>query len=279
MTRAPENLLNARRLLLDHLEPHGLAPAEVGIVGDSAHRGGYHCGLDRVDLDDYSVDESPRDQNYLTDLAAGLDVGTFAYRTHNLRTFSVWCVAQCEAGAPDALNIREIIYSPDGLIVKRWDRLRKRTTGDSSHLWHTHFSFFRDSVKMNRDLRPLFRRYLTTIGLIVPPAPAPEVTDMELSDTLTGNTGHAGRTVDNVLTDLENLRNWLITPVGQYTLSAPMPDSPLARLLALAGRDFTNEPEIVSGVLAGLTPEKIAAAIPADMAKRVADELSARLAA
>ncbi|WP_037684611.1 hypothetical protein, partial [Streptomyces griseus] len=72
----------------------------------------------------------------------------------------------CTAGAPDTRDIREIIYSPDGQTVKRWDRLGKRSTGDSSHLWHTHFSFFRDSIKAGRDLTPLFRRYLTSIGLI-----------------------------------------------------------------------------------------------------------------
>ncbi|MER7168794.1 hypothetical protein ABT336_22345, partial [Micromonospora sp. NPDC000207] len=41
-----------------------------------------------------------------------------------------------------------------------------RSSGDNSHLWHTHFSFFRDSTKAGRDQRPLFHRYLTTIGLI-----------------------------------------------------------------------------------------------------------------
>lgn len=45
----------------------------------------------------------------------------------------------------------------------------------------------------------------------------------------------------------------------------------------LAGRDFTDEPAIVAGVLAGLSPEAIAAAIPLDLADRVADELARRL--
>ncbi|RLK13333.1 putative peptidoglycan binding protein [Micromonospora sp. M71_S20] len=178
MTRAPQNLLAVRRLLLDHLniDPDAvrgqdLEPAEVGIVGDPAHRGGYHCGSDRVVTRDYSVVESPRDSAGLTLDAAALDVGLFEVRaggrTHNLRTFSTWCVAQCVAGTPDSRDIREIIYSPDGKVVRRWDRLRKRTSGDSSHLWHTHFSFFRDSIKANRDQTPLFRRYLTSIGLTV----------------------------------------------------------------------------------------------------------------
>ncbi|MEK8110074.1 hypothetical protein NKG94_48450 [Micromonospora sp. M12] len=63
-------------------------------------------------------------------------------------------------------DIREIIYSANGTTVKRWDRLGERTSGDSSHRWHTHFSFFRDAIKAGRDQRPLFRRYLGTIGLL-----------------------------------------------------------------------------------------------------------------
>ncbi|GHJ11227.1 hypothetical protein TPA0907_55940 [Micromonospora humidisoli] len=175
MTTAPANLMAVRRLLLDHLGPHGLDSAEVGIVGNPAHRGGYHCGSDRVVNNDYSVVESSRDRTGLTLYASGLDVGTFSIRvggtTHNLQTFSTWCVAQCQAGAPDTRDIREIIYSPDGKVVRRWDRLGKRTSGDDSHLWHTHFSFFRDAIKAGRDLTSLFRRYLISIGLIQAPKP------------------------------------------------------------------------------------------------------------
>ncbi|MCX5066893.1 hypothetical protein OOJ91_13660 [Micromonospora lupini] len=177
MTRAPSNLQAVRSLLLAHLNvdpnsdrPADLEPAEVGIVGDPAHRGGYHCGSDRVVTNDYSVVESSRDRAGLTLDAAALDVGGFsvrsAGRTHTLPSFSLWCVGQCAANAPDTRDIREIIYSPDGTTVKRWDRLGKRSSGDSSHRWHTHFSFFRDAIKAGRDQRPLFRRYLSSIGLL-----------------------------------------------------------------------------------------------------------------
>lgn len=170
MTSAPNNLLAVRQLLLTHLniDPNtnrsqDLESDEVGIVGDPAHRGGYHCGSDRVVTNDYSVVESPRDQNGLSLYSCGLDVGLFQVGTHNLPSFSNWLVNQCANNAPDTLDIREIIYSPDGKIVKRWDRLRKRSTGDSSHLYHTHISFFRDAIKVGRDQTPVFNRYLTTI--------------------------------------------------------------------------------------------------------------------
>ncbi|WP_431892647.1 hypothetical protein [Micromonospora haikouensis] len=177
MTRAPANLIAVRTLLLTHLDvdpkssrSQDLEPAEVGIVGDASHRGGYHCGEDRVVSGDYSVVESSRDRTGLTEDSAALDVGQFSVksggRTHDLRSFSAWCVQQCTAGAPDTRDIREIIYSPDGKTVRRWDRLGKRSTGDSSHLWHTHFSFFRDAIRAGRDQTALFRRYLTEIGLL-----------------------------------------------------------------------------------------------------------------
>lgn len=51
----------------------------------------------------------------------------------------------------------------------------------------------------------------------------------------------------------------------------------IAAVNAAMGQHDVNEAEIVAGVLAGLTPEKIAAAIPPAQAIAVADELYARL--
>ncbi|NJP32409.1 hypothetical protein [Micromonospora thermarum] len=275
MTRAPENLLALRGLLLAHLNvdpktvrSQDLEPAEVGIVGDSNHRGGYHCGSDRVVANDYSVVESPRDSSGLTLDAAALDVGLFQVGsgggTHTLRTFSVWCVQQCVANAPDARDIREIIYSPDGRTVRRWDRLGRRTTGDNSHLWHTHFSFFRDSIKAGRDQTPLFRRYLASIGLLEDDMPLTDA-DQPIIKAAVHNTpiGRSGVTIGEVLDQVRMLPGQVEALRNQLT--------------QLAARDFTDEPAIIQGVLAGLTPEKIAAAIPPTLAKQVADELARRL--
>ena len=56
-----------------------------------------------------------------------------------------------------------------------------------------------------------------------------------------------------------------------------------AQVRELTGKDVVDEGVIVAGVLAGLDPEAIAAAVaaalPADQAQRVADELASRLAA
>jgi len=262
VTRAPANLLTVRTLLLDNL---GIAPAGVGIVGDPAHQGGYHCGSDRVVTNDYSVVESPRDGAGLTDFASALDVGEFAYGAHNLRTFSLWCVGECVKGAADTRDIREIIYSPDGTTVKRWDRLGKRTTGDDSHLYHTHFSFFRDATKAGRDLTPLFRRYLQSIGLIKGSALMADATQnvQDLHDAYYDrDQGFAIGKGDPINRyELERHALWAIlngTGSGAFLVQS------LSRievaLATLAGRDFTNEPEIAAAVLRGLTPEMFAQA-------------------
>ncbi|MBX7266041.1 hypothetical protein KIF24_08405 [Micromonospora sp. Llam7] len=296
MTRAPANLLAVRSLLIEHLNrdpdrvrDEDLEPNEVGIVGDANHRGGYHCGSDRIVTNDYSVVESSRDRNGLTLDAAALDVGLFRVtsggRNHNLSTFSTWCVAQCVANAPDTRDIREIIYSPDGNVVRRWDRLGRRSTGDRSHLWHTHFSFFRDSIKANRDQRPLFHRYLSTIGLV----------KLEEND-MTPEEHNWLKTVHQNLTVLDG-RN----PIGQtYTRTTMGEDHtdpkfqvshPTLRSIgsqlsvlqtaveSLLNQDFADEQAIITGVLAGLTPQEIAAAIPPTVAEQVVTELSRRLAA
>jgi hypothetical protein len=170
-TFAPDRLQDARRFLLQHLEPFGLQPKEVGIVGDAPHAANgssYHLGKGQLRSDSYTITESSRDRNGLSNAASGMDIGEFTAtvdgKRHTLRSFSVWLVAQCKAGTADTADIREVIYSPDGNVVKRWDRLNRRTTGDSSHLWHTHISYFRDSE--HRDKTALFRRYLTEIGLL-----------------------------------------------------------------------------------------------------------------
>ncbi len=139
-------------------EKTGLPPNSLGVYPDDDHDGGYHCGWDRRRirngvLDDYSWQESPRDWNHKTDAARAFDCGSFS----RLQEMSVWIVQECQRGAPDTLDIREVIYSPDGAVVKRWDRLGIRSGGDDSHLFHTHFSFFADAEA--HDKLSVFQRF------------------------------------------------------------------------------------------------------------------------
>jgi hypothetical protein len=161
MTFAPPTLL----ALQDYLEQQTrLSAANLGIVGDARHQSGYHLGRDRIYSitgrrdQDYSVQTS-RDRSGLTDAASAMDIGSFP----RLRELSIFLVRRCRDGVPDTRDIREVIYSPDGRTVLRWDRQRgvnsapQTGEADASHLWHTHISWYRDSA--SRDQRGPFRAY------------------------------------------------------------------------------------------------------------------------
>lgn len=195
MTYAPARLLELRQYLKQWT---GLPDAALGIIGDENHVGGYHHGWDdrRIvngNTADYSWNESTRDGSHRTNAAAAIDIGLFS----RLRELSNWLVGQCEAQAPDTLDIRSIIYSPDGRVVRRWDRLRRRDTGDSSHLTHTHVSFFRDAEGRGK-IGP-FKRFFEG-----------DEDEMEQVDPLIARTYRPQTTIGDVFGDVQNRRNWLI---------------------------------------------------------------------
>ncbi len=157
MTQAPKSI----KELASFWDEHG--GRNLGIVGDTKHKQGgtsYHLGRSDLIAGAYST-KLKRDRKGLTESASALDLGRLHKRIGKLRKFSNWLVAQAEAGlTPD---IREIIWSPDGIEVRRWDShldkvivsLRRHkdgsihvvneANGDASHFWHTHISFYRDS--------------------------------------------------------------------------------------------------------------------------------------
>lgn len=171
MSFAPQTILDARTEIKKYVPQ--LSWVELGIVGDDSHAASgssYHLGKDALRSNSYTIIESSRDRNGLTNAASALDVGYFKItvpstgKAWTLRDFSAFCVNECRAGAADTKDIREIIYSLDGKTVKRWDRLGIRSSGDDSHLSHTHFSWFRDSE--SRSKVSLFRRWFVSIGMI-----------------------------------------------------------------------------------------------------------------
>lgn len=195
MTYAPQTYKDARAYLIHEFDLHPLSggyaadldPAEVGIVGSAAHaRTGtsYHLGKDQLKMgkDPYSA-RLTRDRRGLTNGASAIDIGKFSKRyanghTINLPHLSAWLVKQCQAGAKDAVWIREIIYTTDGETVLRYDNARGRTSAphtgeaDDSHLFHTHVSGYRDCEKV--DKTAIFRRYVRQASSGTPvPAPPP----------------------------------------------------------------------------------------------------------
>lgn len=130
----------------------------LGIVGDTHHvqKGtSYHLGKSSLAVGAYSK-TTKRDKTGLSDAASAIDLGKLGGSFANLRAFSRWLVNQAQHNAPGTLDIREIIYSPDGKAVLRWDRERgplsqpKPGEADSSHLTHTHVSWYRDSEKRGK---------------------------------------------------------------------------------------------------------------------------------
>jgi hypothetical protein len=284
MTSAKANHKAARALLLQYLDLHpgktvdaDLDPAEAGIVGDTSHAEGgdsYHLGKDQIRKTGhrYSVDESSRDKRGLDGYASAMDVGFFTVKTtrgtFTLRDYSVWLVGLCKAGDPDTVDLREVIYSPDGKVVHRWDREGVRSSGDSSHLFHTHESEYRDADG-HRMIR-LATRWLQHIGLI------PEEDDVSWTDDVITNPAWRAdaKTNPTVQAKFALYDAWNQAHAANVATAAI-----LAQLKALTGKDFVDEQAIVSGILAGFPVDAIVAAIPDDMAEQVVQRLSIRMQA
>lgn len=161
MTFAPETLKQARAYLKG--QDPDLTNEELGIVGGPSHVAqgtSYHLGKDDLQMskNPYSARTS-RDKAGLSNAASALDIDD---DLDELRPLSIWLVDQCRQGVSDTLDIREIIFSPDGVNVYRWDRERGQSSqpmpdDDLSHRTHTHVSYYRDSEF--RDKVSPFRRF------------------------------------------------------------------------------------------------------------------------
>ncbi len=137
----------------------------LGVVGDTAHAAkgySYHLGADQLAATAYSS-ATARDKAGLTNAASAIDLGRLDGSLANLRAFSRWLVGRGQRNESGTSDIREVIYTPDGKVVLRWDRERgyaaapRAGEADDSHLTHTHISFYRDSEA--RDKRPVFAPY------------------------------------------------------------------------------------------------------------------------
>lgn len=177
MSYAPKTITAAAAVWTKH---GGL---NSGIVGNAAHKYGYHIGKDRIYSAagqhgaDYSVSH-PRDKAGLSNAASALDLGHANKAI--LRKFSVWLVNQCIKKAPGTADIREIIYSADGKTVHRYEASNGKIylggngtgQGDNSHLWHTHISWYRDSEFHEK--ASVFAKYWAVVPApVVPPVVVP----------------------------------------------------------------------------------------------------------
>lgn len=208
MTFAPPTLVELGRYWTDH------GGVNLGIVGDAAHQAtgvSYHLGRDALSAGAYSI-RTARDIAGLSNAASAIDLGRLRGSLPALRTFSRALVGAAQHNAAGTSDLREIIYSPDGLIVLRWDRERGSASAprpgeaDAGHLTHTHISWYRDAE--TRDHTTAFRPLLEDD---VSPAP---ITD-EIPKIVTANAGHTWRDLDGK-TVLENNRPALAARSSPY---------------------------------------------------------------
>jgi len=159
MTYAPPTLAK----LAAYWTTHG--GINLGIVGDVSHvaKGtSYHLGKDQLATGAYST-QTARDRAGLTNAASAIDLGRLNGTYAGLRQFSKWLVDEARHNKPGTSDMREIIYSPDGAQVLRWDRERgfasvpRGGEADTSHLTHTHISWYRDAEQ--RDHTTAFRPF------------------------------------------------------------------------------------------------------------------------
>jgi hypothetical protein len=102
--------------------------------------------------------------------------------------------------------------------------------------------------------------------------------DMEQTERLVHDTGLPSRTVGNVLADMQNLRNWLVSPPAGASIGAPPSGSVGAILLEAARRPPVapapvDQAAVDAAVAAALARPDVLAAI----ARAVVDEQRARL--
>lgn len=152
-----------------------------------------------------------------------------------------------------------------------WGWTARPYGGANAHTEHGHFSA-RYTTGQEEDVRPWglleqeddvsAKDVWTTDGLIPNPAWRPDAAT---------NSHIAGATALQVAMGESHAAN---AKAGSADRKL---DQVLVLLQTLTGKDFTDEPAIIAGVLAGLDPAVIAAAIPPDLARRVADELATRL--
>lgn len=272
MTYAPNALLSLRAYLRG---PTGLAAAALGIVGDASHTTGYHLGTDRLSPNDYSL-RAIRDRVGVSLAASALDIGLFP----RLRELSAYLVAEAQRGAAGTGDIREVIYSPDGKVVLRWDRERGRESAprageaSGSHRTHTHVSWYRDALL--RDKTSVFGRFFKEVA-VAGPRFNPEATPIigtfiyetpEDNALINASTGAHVKVTAGLATRAVYAAGLLTTPDGRFT------NEP-AYLTEITGegqayyavaKDGTFEPRVAPGAL-GDPWEQLVAAVAARLAR------------
>lgn len=116
-----------------------------GIVGDSAHKRGYHRGRNYVYSTDYSV-QLTEDKKGDGEAACGIDM---SFTEAKMRLYTGRLKAAADKNDPRLRYVREFYGTLNGTTVYgrthkgSTDSTWESSTSDSSHLWHIHISILR----------------------------------------------------------------------------------------------------------------------------------------
>lgn len=270
MTYAPDDLKAIQRYC--H-EQTGQPWESLGIIHTTPRGGGYHEGRDLLaaagrapgpeyPYSDYSYAEASRDLRGMTDAGSAFDLGGDFTR---FREITLGIVAACQRGDPRTADVREVIYTPDGRTVRRWDRLNVRNTGDDSHLGHTHVSWFRDSEGRRA-------RVDNFLGLLVELFEGKD-TGMDLTDTVPYA---SNRSVGTVLSDLYNQE---MTGHSGYVATDKSYRTVLLDRVAAAVDELRGRP-VAAAVAVDVDElvERLAAKLLPVIVEAIGDDLARRLA-
>jgi hypothetical protein len=156
--------------------------------------------------------------------------------------FNAWMREKMLAGDPRTADIRSMIYTLDRTVVRRIDRTGKLPdSGDNSHLTHTHFSFFRDSLgRRDRDdnFLGLLREFFDG---------AQDMTSEEIRRAGNGDPYFWGWT--NELDPIPN------TVGGDLAVIEPgVPNKPLQRAQRIEVAVSATLPKLIAGIRPGPAP-------------------------
>src|SRR5215216_5935771 len=128
----------------------------AGIVGNTAHKSGYHRSRNWIIFNgsssDYSI-QADADKRGPGDACCGLDI---SWPLEYMRLVTARVVDACQQNDPRVYALREIIGTYDGVNVCGYNRVATGTGsrskigfvatgfGADSHLWHNHFSILRE---------------------------------------------------------------------------------------------------------------------------------------
>lgn len=245
----------------------------AGTKGNEAHNSGGHRSQEWILNSRFCDDRRYTVQVGLTNMQArhiaGLDFtpGSVTKMVEQCQRL----MAAMKAGVLE--EVREMYGNVDGdKVVDGWDNVRNRAaTSDASHLWHWHLTFDRRCLTD----RALMQRIIAIV-MGDPVDLSADTIDKIATQTAaktwayvlpaTATPGHAARSASVAVGD-----------IYQRQMSYHSEVMTAIKALAAAGGVDIDEAAIVSGVLAGLTPE-LAAALPDDLAQRIVTVLGERLA-